>query len=271
MKKCLSLIAVGLFMMICCCTQAHAYGSERIIVGSARTLYDAAKSAVGGECIVLRNDIDISADIFINESMELDLNGHTIRFLNHSSILVGSVESKVEYEKKYIYGHYEDINGERKWVSGRYVTESKRVDVPKDITVRIANGTIIGKDGADGKSAKWVKSGHDGSPALIMRSGKLKLKDIVAYGGDGGNGKDGSWEIGRSAGNGGDGASAIRINRAEKFVADNCTFYGGKGGISGKKDNTGWTSIFCFSGRDGYDARGLLYYSWEVKDVQIIY
>lgn len=358
---------------------------NHIVVNTEEELKRALVNASGDETIVINRDMNISDDLIINESIKLNLNGHTIKFNGGGSVLVGSVKPKVitetvykpgyfttktvyeqvcvpaHYETKidcekvwepghyktevvnekvWVPGHYETINSQRKkghyesrngqcvwvpeeptcccelnkkwvegyyktepkekqvwvegcyktvkkekqvwvpselkteprekqvWVEGHYVTAEKTVYIGKDdIIVYIENGKIIGSDGANGVAERYQKDGSEGNRALIMRSGTLNLRNMIFYGGNGGNGKDGNWSIGRSGGNGASGVCAVWVKSGKRFVADNCAFYGGHGGLGGKKDNTGWTSIFCSSGLDGTDACGLWY---DITDVQLI-
>lgn len=188
---------------------------------------------------------------------------------------------EAHYENRFIPGHYEGylwvadhveqvfvprevrpLPAKRRWVPGHWYDTTEQRLHREDISVVIENGLVFGKDGNKGKYELWNKGGENGSDAIKMISGRLTLKNLRVYGGNGGNGLDGDGVIGRGGGDGGNGGNAVYIEDGKEFIANGCKFVEGEGGKGGKKDYSGWTSFFCFEGCNGKKgskvARGVL-------------
>lgn len=159
-------------------------------------------------------------------------------------------------EKIWIPEKKEALPDEYHWVDGHNYKVNETVYERNDIDVLIKNGSIYGKNGKNGKYNRYYKDGEDGSHAIVMVSGSLILKNAFVKGGNGGNGQNGDTTIGRSGGNGGNGGNAIHIYGKKEITTNGSRIEGGIGGIGGKKDHTGWTSIFCSEGNDGKDGSG---------------
>ncbi|MBR2734790.1 MAG: hypothetical protein IKE05_01180 [Clostridia bacterium] len=164
---------------------------------------------------------------------------------------------------------YKDV-----WHDGWTETKSRDVyDYLDSLDILITDGWIngaSGRNGADGVENTFRdcdgKNGGDGSAAIRLISGTLRLSKTYITGGNGGNGGDGKYQAilhipfftgnGGDGGNGGKAGSAVIIEREAahlvqgKSVNLNCGTpgHGGKGGPAN-------TNHWVGKGKDGKNGR----------------
>lgn len=201
-------------------------------VSTPHDLIVAAKNIPDGGRIVLDGDIDLNSRVYIEASVELDLNNHTIKINGDNAALIIGKKNFSHREKytivhpgywewrdkvtyvNYPNSYYVDIYGViretpvqkkvtrvEEWIPETTETKYKDVYVyDEDMDVLIKNGTVSkssGVDGTNGKECSWFgchgENGTTPCAPVEMISGALRLQSAVIVGGDGGNGGNGGY------------------------------------------------------------------------------
>lgn len=263
----------------------HKKADKCIYVSDVFELLQAIDKVPKWGKIILENDIDIlSLKVRLNNSIVLDLNGHTITVGSDSAGIV--IEDRLMVNQKKIVKNY----------SSSYVWDEKNHKVKEpffggdgytmkvvdyeaseqyndDICVTIRNGKIVrkpGKNGKDGIKNTWFKcSGERGETPkapLILNSGNTYLSNLEVVGGDGGNGGKGAHYAGEhlpinggcgaDGGDAGNGGSAVEVLRKEvRLIVDKeCKLSSGNPGVAGKGGEAS-ENYWVYKSKDGSDGK----------------
>ena len=248
--------------------------SKEIYVSDIFELLQAVENIRPWGKIFLNNDIDMSGiTLYINKSLVLNLNGHSICADQNSGGLV--IESKFTVKSKKIIKEYpsdyvwndDDHKVYKPFFGGdgynlTVIDHDVKYEYNDDFCVTIQDGSIIrqeGKKGKDGEPGTWMHCsggrGETPSAPISIKSGVLSLINTNVTGGNGGRGGKGAhypWPhlpfsggCGADGGRGGDAGSAISIERSEaRLIVDKNSKIEaglpGEGGEGGEPSDIYW-------------------------------